>query len=128
MKTYKHLFEDVVTKEYIRESFLTAAKRKTTREEVAEVLENLEENVEILQQILIEEKFEPPSHRKCKINEHNCGKVREIIKPDYKYEQVVHHCIVRKIQPIILRGLYENALGAFRTRERTAERKRLKSG
>lgn len=113
MKTYKHLFEDVVTKDYIRESFLTAAKRKTTREEVAEVLEDLEEHVKTLQQILIEEKFEPPSHRKCKINEHNCGKVREIIKPDYKYEQVVHHCIVRKIQPIILRGLYENALGSI---------------
>ena len=126
MKTYKHLFEDMVKTENIRECFLTAAKKKTLRREVAEVIREerppgctdpgpqcLQEHVDALQKILIAETYEPPKHRKQRINEYNCGKVREIVRPYYKYEQVVHHCIVRQIQPIILHGLYEHALGSI---------------
>lgn len=126
MKTYKHLFDDMVRKENIRECFLTAAKKKTTRPEVARVIREerepgddrpgprcLDEHVDVLQKILIEETYEPPDHTKHKINEYNCGKEREIIRPVYQYEQVVHHCIIKQLQPIILRGLYDHALGSI---------------
>lgn len=112
--------------ENIRECFLTAAKRKTLRRDVAETIrperpegctdpgpQCLQEHVDALQKILIAETYEPPKHRKQRINEHNCGKVREIVRPYYRYEQVVHHCIVRQIQPIVLHGIYEHALGSI---------------
>lgn len=66
-----------------------------------------------LQKILIEETYEPPIHRKIRINEYNCGKQRDIIRPNFAYEQVVHHCIIRQLRPIILHGLYEHALGSI---------------
>lgn len=126
MKTYKHLFEPMVEMENIKQCFLSAAKGKTTRNDVARVLKPerdedntnpepdcLQEHVEELQRQLITETWKPSKHRPRKINEHSCGKVRDIIKPDYKYEQVVHHCVVKQLQPIVLHGLYEHALGSI---------------
>ena len=99
MKTYKHIFDEVLKEENIRQCFHDAAKRKTTRPEVARVLKEerevgndrpdpqcLQEHVKALQKILEEETFKPPEHRKQLINEYSCGKVREIIKPEYQYE------------------------------------------
>lgn len=78
-----------------------------------------------LQKILEEETFKPPEHRKQLINEYSCGKVREIIKPEYQYEQVVHHCIIKQLQPIILHGLYEHALGSIPKRGCHSGKKRV---
>lgn len=95
MKTYKHIFDEMLKEENIRQCFHDAAKRKTTRPEVARVLKEerevgndrpdpqcLQEHVKALQKILEEETFKPPEHRKQLINEYSCGKVREIIKPE----------------------------------------------
>lgn len=138
MKTYKHLFEEMVKEENIRQCFFDAAKRKTNRNDVAAVLKEerdegdespepqcLQEHVKALQKILMEESYAPPQHRKVKINEYNCGKVREIIKPDYKYEQVVHHCIIKQLHPIVMRSLYEHALGSIPNRGAHSGKKQL---
>ena len=126
MKTYKHLFDDMVKTEAIHQCFIDAAKRKRSRKDVQEVMrpereegnkkespQCLPEHEKELRRILINEEFTPPKHKKVKINEYTCGKVREIIKPDFKYEQVVHHCIIRQLQPIVMHGLYEHALGSI---------------
>lgn len=138
MKTYKHIFEELLKEENIGQCFHDAAKRKTTRPEVARVLKEerkvgndrpdpqcLQEHVKALQKILEEETFKPPEHRKQLINEYSCGKVREIIKPEYQYEQVVHHCIIKQLQPIILHGLYEHALGSIPKRGCHSGKKRV---
>lgn len=138
MKTYKHIFDEMLKEENIRQCFHDAAKRKTTRPEVARVLKEerevdndrpdpqcLQEHVKALQKILEEETFKPPEHRKQLINEYSCGKVREIIKPEYQYEQVVHHCIIKQLQPIILHGLYEHALGSIPKRGCHSGKKRV---
>lgn len=138
MKTYKHLFERMVETESITECFFSAAKRKTMRNDVAKVLKPerdagntseepdcLQEHVQYLQHLLITETWKPSKHRPIKINEHSCGKVREIIKPDYKYEQVVHHCIVKQLQPIVLHGLYEHALGSIPKRGTHSGKKQM---
>lgn len=129
MKTYKHIFEELLKEENITQCFHDAAKRKTTRPEVARVLKEerevgndrpepqcLQEHVKALQKILEEETYQPPEHKKQIINEYSCGKIREIIKPEFQYEQVVHHCIIKQLQPIILHGLYEHALGSIPNR------------
>ena len=129
MKTYKHIFEELLKEENITQCFHDAAKRKTTRPEVVRVLKEerevgndrpepqcLQEHVKALQKMLEEETYQPPEHKKMLINEYSCGKVREIIKPEFQYEQVVHHCIIKQLQPIVLHGLYEHALGSIPNR------------
>lgn len=126
MKTYKGLFDDMVKPENIEECFREAAKRKNKRKDVAEIMRPerkpgddspapgcLQEHVEALRTILIEETFVPPEHQKKTINESACGKIRDITIPAFKYEHVIHHCIIKQLQPIILHGLYEHALGSI---------------
>lgn len=101
MKTYKHIFEELLKEENITQCFHDAAKRKTTRPEVARVLKEerevgndrpepqcLQEHVKALQKMLEEETYQPPEHKKMLINEYSCGKVREIIKPEFQYEHI----------------------------------------
>lgn len=138
MKTYKHIFDEMLKEENIRQCFHDAAKRKTTRPEVARVLKEerevgndktepqcLQEHIKALQKILEEETYQPPKHKKQIINEYSCGKIREIIKPEFQYEQVVHHCVIKQLQPIILHGLYEHALGSIPKRGCHSGKKRV---
>lgn len=110
MKTYKHIFEELLKEENITQCFHDAAKRKTTRPEVARVLKEerevgndrpepqcLQEHVKALQKMLEEETYQPPEHKKMLINEYSCGKVREIIKPDT--EDI--HVIEEKLKHVI---------------------------
>ena len=62
------------------------------------VLDNLEEEIRIVQEMLLNGEFTPTEHEAVKINERNYQKVRKIVKPDYKYEQVIHHVVVQAIR------------------------------
>lgn len=91
---------------------MDASKGKRNRADVAEVLNNLEEHTKILQEMLYNGKFVPPVHEDVVINERNYQKERTIRKPDYKYEQVVHHVTVEGIKESIEHGMYDYVLGS----------------
>ena len=119
MKTYKNLFPEFISRDNIQKAFLKASEGKRDRDDVREILENLEYHVELLRVLiidLVDGKIEPrdlfPRHRTEIINEGTGRKPREIIKPNYRYEQVIHHMIVQVIQPIISRGMSEFCAGS----------------
>lgn len=104
MKTYKHIFEELLKEENITQCFHDAAKRKTTRPEVARVLKEerevgndrpepqcLQEHVKALQKMLEEETYQPPEHKKMLINEYSCGKAYKG-KKFYILKADVRHC------------------------------------
>lgn len=105
MKTYKHIFEELLKEENITQCFHDAAKRKTTRPEVARVLKEerevgndrpepqcLQEHVKALQKMLEEETYQPPEHKKMLINEYSCGKVREMFT-QLNYKELDHKIV-----------------------------------
>ncbi len=113
MKTYKHLYEPMLEDEAIVACFHDAAKHKTQRKDVRKVLDNLDENTRILKGILEREEFLPSYHVPKIIRESSCKKERRIVKPNYKYEQVVGHCIIRQFKPVVLDGFYEFSCGSI---------------
>lgn len=113
MKSYNNLFEQMLDDEKIKQCFLDAAKKKKDRKDVAEILKNIDQEVINLKTIITTESFEPTTHRPCTINENTNEKTREIIKPDYRYEQVVHHCVIGQLSPIIMHGLYKFSCGSI---------------
>lgn len=113
MKSYNNLYEPMLETEYLRKCFTDAAKGKRKRNDVKEVLENLDAEIENLRRILQEETFTPEKHEPCIINEHNCHKTRQIIKPNYKYEQVMHHCVIGQFKKVVMNGLYEFSCGSI---------------
>lgn len=113
MHSYNGLFEDMLTDSSMTTAFMDASKGKRNRNDVQRVLNNLEAEKENLKRILDTETLRLVKHPTCTINEVNCHKERDIVKPFYKYEQVVHHLIVAQLKPIIMRGFYEFSCGSI---------------
>jgi hypothetical protein len=97
----------------IEKSFLVPSRGKRNRPDVAKVLDNLENEIKFVYDMLRNNEFTPTKHKSVKINEKNYQKERTIVKPDYKYEQVVHHVVVNAIRPAIESGMYEYVLGSI---------------
>lgn len=89
MRSYNNLYEPMLQDDYIKQRFINASKKKKNRNDVREVLENLDEHTELLKKMLTEELFIPDYHKPSIINESSSKKTRRILKPYYKYEQVI---------------------------------------
>lgn len=113
MKSYNNLYAEMLKPENVKQCFIDAAKGKTKRRDVARTMKNIENEVARLTEMLEAEAFKPRNHQKSIINKNdNVHKTREIIKPSYKYEQIVHHCIVKQLEPIITHGMYAFCCGS----------------
>lgn len=97
--------------EYIKEKITTAAKRKTRRKDVKKVVDHMDKSVSEIKQLLINEEFIPDFHVPKLINESSCGKIRKIVKPNYKYEQIIHHMVVGQFGEVVSHGIYEHVYG-----------------
>lgn len=113
MRSYNNLYEKMLNDDYIKQCFKDASKKKKNRNDVRKVLENLDAETAILKSMLQEELFVPDYHKPSIINEGNNKKTRRILKPHYKYEQVVHHCVIGQFKPIVMNGLYEFSCGSI---------------
>lgn len=113
MRSYNNLYEPMLQDDYIKQRFINASKKKKNRNDVREVLENLDEHTELLKKMLTEELFIPDYHKPSIINESSSKKTRRILKPHYKYEQVIHHCAIGQFKPIVMNGLYEFSCGSI---------------
>ena len=108
----------MLDEERIKECFKLAAKdkRKKSKRKIKPILDNLDEEAKILKKMLKEEMFIPDYHKKISINDGHKKKARQILKPSYKYEQVVHHCVIGQLKPIIMHGFYEFSCGSIPNR------------
>lgn len=129
MKTYKNLYQQIISEDNLRKAFFNAARGKRSRKDIQRILDNVDEHVAILHGILEREEFVPAYHKPVQINDGFKMKKRHIIKPFYKYEQVVHHAIIQILAPtdkeiakdhsikkIINRGAYEYTCGSVKGR------------
>ena len=113
MHSYNGLFEAMITDSSLTSAFLDASLGKRDRKDVQRVLNNLETEKAKLKQLLVDETLNFTKHPICIINEYSCQKEREIIKPYYRYEQVVHHLVVTQLKPIIMKGFYSYSCGSI---------------
>lgn len=116
MKSYNNLYEPMLQDDYIKQCFTDASRKKKNRNDVKEVLQNLDRETEILKRMLQGEMFIPDFHEKSVINDGSKQKTRRILKPNFKYEQVVHHCAIGQFKQIVLNGFYEFSCGSIPSR------------
>lgn len=125
MKTYKHLMEQIASEENIRAAILNASKRKRNRKDVKEVLENIDYHVAAVQKILLSGNYKARVDEVCIVNEGTHNKVRRIRKPHFKYDQIIHHCIIQVLQPLLTAPMYEYSCGSIPTRGAHYGKKRI---
>lgn len=90
-----------------------AARYKRNRPSVAMILENKAAKAEEVCRKLESGTWKPPQHKKQLLREGSHKKEREIVKPRFDDEQIVHHLLMRQFRPIVQARLYRYAYGSL---------------
>jgi hypothetical protein len=117
--------ERIASKENIRLAIMNASKRKRHRRDVQEVLNNIDYHIELVQKLLLNGMFKAHIDAACIVNEGTHNKVRRIRKPHFKYDQIIHHCIIQVLQPIFIKPMYEYSCGSIPKRGAHYGKKRI---
>lgn len=115
MKSFRIADEDAVSDERVKQAILKPSLGKRTRPDVAKILNDLENSIREIQEIekkIIAGEAELPKHTSCTINERGPHKTREILKPNYMPEQILHHIAVDAIKDAVMHGMYGYVLGS----------------
>jgi len=94
-------------------AIVEAARYKRNRPSVAMILENKAAKAEEVCRKLESGTWKPPQHKKQLLREGSHKKEREIVKPRFDDEQIVHHLLMRQFRPIVQARLYRYAYGSL---------------
>ena len=113
MKTYKHLFETILSPETVAKCALAAAEKKLRRREVISAFVHFDETYDRVIACA-----NNPDYVPCEDNTHEIidgvnHKAREIEKPMFCPEQILHHMIIEPFKPVLMNGLYEQVYGCL---------------
>lgn len=108
MKTYKHLYEKLLDVDVIRDCIKDAMKNKRTkhRKDVQYVKEHIDEECYKVFDILVSENYQPIKKNTVTIVENSCHKERDIVKPRFRYDQIIQHVVMSQLEPIIHKSMY----------------------
>lgn len=112
MKRKGNLYPIVCDEETIRRAIVLASKGKRRRSDVKKILDNKDYYARKLHVILKEERFIPSDYRLDTVMDGPMRKQRQIFKPDFYPDQVVHWCIYLAIREWIYKGFYEFSCGS----------------
>lgn len=114
MKTYgKNIFEQIIDKENIKTAILKSSLGKRHRKDVQKTLLDIDKYVDKVHKILANQTYRPKITKKVIINKDNKKhKQRNIRKPKYVIDQIVHHAVIQVIKPIIMKRLITHAYGS----------------
>lgn len=115
-KSVNHVFEKLIEDSNLTKAVETPTKKKIrgkARKTARYVLEHFEEEKANLKDIIENQKFRAKKHRATLIQDGSSKKVRLILKPELRYEQMIHHAVVQVMQPIFMRGMYEFSCGSI---------------
>lgn len=112
MKSYSHLFEQIINIDNIKLAVKNAAKagNKKRRRKKQKFLEDIDRTAKQIQEYLLH--YENDRHSQIEIYDGISRKKREIIVPTFR-ELAVQHAIIQVMKPIFLHGAYEHSYAAI---------------
>lgn len=113
MKRIGYIYKDICSIENIKEAILKASKGKRNRNNVQKILENIDYYAEQIQTMLKNKSYKPLPYQEDLIKEPSNGKERVIFKPKYYPDQIIHWCLMLKLSPIIMKGMYYYNCGSI---------------
>lgn len=113
MKTYSGLFEAMLDPWTVWNCMLDAAEGKLHRPEVRYAILHFDRTYEKVIKCA-----KDPNYRPCEDNVHKIidganNKLREIEKPKFCPEQILHHMIIHPFKPIMMRMIYNEVYGCL---------------
>ena len=126
MKSYNHLYEQLISDENISRAIYRSHRNKNNRSKMMNYLyetRNEKETIEKVRKWIIN--FKNSEHHPLQIYDGISKKVRVIICPSTK-EQIVHHAIIQVLEPIIMKGIYAHTYASIPGRGGLKGQKRIK--
>lgn len=126
MKTYKHLWEELISDENIIAAAYSAshgAIKGNRKEYLRSINENISENIATIRDIIIN--YQTVKHKPVIINDGILQKKREIIVPTIE-EHLIQHAVMLILKPIFMKGMYEHSYASIPGRGCHAGAKQLK--
>lgn len=113
MKTYKHLWEQFITKENFELAYYNSIKGKGRQKSVQDFKENWEENLEEVRQMVIRGEFHTSPYKEKVIFE---PKKRTIYMLPYNPDRIVQHAIMNILKPILMQKMIQNSFSCVEGR------------
>lgn len=116
MKRYGWLYEQAFTKENIREAIIHASKGKRKRVIVIRILSDIDKYVDYIYNMMWSFSYKPNSYTKKTIRDVASGKIRELSKPQFYPDHIVHWCIYLVLYPILIKSLIPKTYSSLKGR------------
>lgn len=113
MKTYKNLFDKLIDYDNIYKAIINASRRKKNRTDVKKVLNKINFYIYRLQDLINQDRLKIRKHNANLINDGMKAKPRLIVKPDFVWEQILHHAFVQVLKPIFMKTMYVWSCGSL---------------
>jgi hypothetical protein len=113
MKRTGHIYEKICDLENIRLTIMKSSLGKRTQYRVERILNNIDHFARQVQTLLINKNYIPSPYIIKTVQDGSSGKIRNISKPRYYPDQIVHWALILQIQPLIMKGMYEYNCGSI---------------
>ena len=113
MKTYNHMFEQMLLPATVARCALAAAEKKLRREHVLNAFRNFDATYNKVVACARDPNYRPCEDNTREIIDGANHKPREIEKPRFVPEQILHHMLIEPFKPVLLHGLYEQVYGCL---------------
>ena len=105
-KRVGYLYERMLDKEVIRSCIITGSRGKRKRQDVKEVLNDVDGYAEKVYKLLTEETYVPTIPRKIRIYDSSCRKERDIKVVPYYPDGIIQQLAVYAMKDVLMRGMY----------------------
>ena len=116
MKRYGWLFEKAFSKENIDLAITKSSKGKRKRRVVQRILNDKETYVNKIYDMMWNGNYEPSDYIKGTVLDGISGKIREICKPQFYPDHIIHWCIYLVIYPILSKTFIHNTCASIKGR------------
>lgn len=105
-KRVGYLYERMLDKEVIRSCIITGSRGKRKRQDVKEVLSDVDGYTEKVYKLLATETYVPTVPRKIRIFDNSCRKERDIKVVPYYPDGIIQQLAVYAMKDVLMRGMY----------------------
>lgn len=116
MKRIGYLYDKAFSKETIRKAINEAARNKRHRRQVRHILANADKFVDIVYEMMQNRAFVPSAYTKDTTSDPIKKKVRNIFKPRFFPDQIIHWCIYIVIRDDIYKSLIKQTCASIKGR------------
>lgn len=110
------MFEKITDIENIKTAIVKSSLGKREQRRVRVVLEDIDSHAYQIQEMLLSKSYRHSAYTHKTIQDQSNNKVREIHKPCYFPDQIIHWSLMLVLEPIVMKGMYQYNCGSIPNR------------